>query len=273
MKNKIAIITGAASGIGLALVKKSLSIGMKVVLADKNAQALSQLEEELSLINQTFYFCPTDVTQFSQVKRLIEKTIDYYGVPDILMNNAGSGGPLGPIWEIPLEALVATLELNLMGIVHGVKALMPIWLDVKKPAHIVNTASMAGFYSAPYLGAYEISKHAAVAYTESLFHDLQLRAPFISVSLLSPGWVNTNILTNSNSQYAAELEERDMEWLLNFGRAVKKGMEPEAVAELVFDAISQKRFYVFTDEGMKKEIISKRLNAILNNQNPDSFSW
>lgn len=277
--DKIAVITGAAHGIGLALAKKAAAMKMKLMLADINSEALEDLQQQLISYTTTIKTCVVDVGSQTAMQNLAEQTITQLGVPQLIINNAGVGGPIGPIWEIPLTQINQTLDINLMSMVYSLQAFIPKLIQTKMPAHIINTASMAGFYSAPNLAAYEISKHGVVALTESLYHDLKIRAPHISVSLLCPGWVKTNIV----KQFVNQISEEDFKtdaisddlllWLSKFSRSVKKGLAPDQVAEQVFDAIQNKKFYIFTDPTMKEAIIKDRLNSILMEQEPSCFTF
>ena len=274
-ENKIAVITGAASGIGFAIAKKAAQLGMRVILADLDAKTLFAAEQRLQAESYDVKAYITDVSQEKDLFALAEHTITYYGVPQLLVNNAGIGGPIGPIWEVPLEQLQLTWNVNVLGIVYGLRAFMPWLLKSNDPTHIVNTASMAGFYSAPYLASYEMSKHAVVALTEALHHDLQRLASHIKVSLLCPGWVATNILQTSSNTLKAQpdFSEVDMHWLLRFARSVKKGMLPEQIAEQVFAAIEEEKFYIFTDKTMRDHIIMQRLETIMAETGPIAFEF
>jgi NAD(P)-dependent dehydrogenase (short-subunit alcohol dehydrogenase family) len=277
-ENKIAVVTGAANGIGFAIAKKAAQLGMRVILADLDAKTLFAAEQLLKTQDYNVKAYVTDVSQEKEMAALAEQTIAHYGIPQLLVNNAGIGGPIGPIWEVPFDQLQLTWNINVFGIVHGLRAFMPWLLQSNEPAHIVNTASMAGFYSAPYLVSYEMSKHAAVALTEALYHDLQLIASHIKVSLLCPGWVTTNILNTTSDTLGVQPQEGnfsevDMNWLLKFARSVKKGISTEQVANEVFAAIEQEKFYIFTDKKMKEHIIAKRLESILAEKNPVAFEF
>lgn len=263
-EDKIAVITGAASGIGRSLALKAAQLKMKVVVADVEQQPLLAVADELKTYGAEVKAVVTDITDCHHVERLAEETMAQFGVPHLLFNNAGVGGPAGPIWEIPIEKLQWVLNVNLMGVVYGLKSFVPWMLNNGEESHIINTASMAGMYTAPYISCYQISKHAVVALTEALYHDLQVRNSKIGVSLLCPGWVKTNILNDVRNAPLPEEElvadqftDEDIRWMVAFAKSVKRGIASDEVADIVFDAIKQKRFYIFTHPEMKKNIVNR----------------
>jgi short-subunit dehydrogenase len=157
-----------------------------------------------------------------------------------------------------------------MGIVYGLRAFVPMMLAAGEEAHIVNTSSMAGMYSAPYLSSYLMSKHAVAALTESLHHDLTSRKSRIGVSLLCPGFVKTNILQDRANIDAVNLDNyslEDVRWIANFAKSVQQGIQTQAVAQAVFSAMIANKFYVFTEPKMK-QTIQARMQAILDETAP-----
>lgn len=279
-KDQIVVITGAASGIGRAIARKAALLGMRIVLADVEREPLNELNQELELAQIQTITMVTDVRDSRHLQALAKKTQQVFGVPDYLFNNAGVGGPMHMAWENPIEKIRWVMDVNFYGMVNGVQAFLPAMLQANKPAYIINTASMAGFYTAPYLSAYEAAKHAVVAWTEALYHDLKTRNSAVRVLLLSPGWVKTNILNDTrnfeqNHHTPIDFDQytdADAHWICSFARAVKKGIHPNEVAEQVFEAILQERFYVFTHPEMKHNI-QNRLNAILEEQPPAELKW
>jgi NAD(P)-dependent dehydrogenase (short-subunit alcohol dehydrogenase family) len=268
--DKTAVITGAARGIGLALTREAVCRGMRVVMADWDAPALNTAADNLAAQGYAVYPVVTDVTKSSDLATLAQETVKQFGAPQLLCNNAGIGGVPGAIWELPLANIQRVLDINLMGIVHGLRAFVPLMLATGEESHIVNTSSMAGMYSAPYLSSYLMSKHAVAALTESLYHDLKQRQSRIAVSLLCPGFVKTNILQDRAHVNDINLENyslEDVRWITNFAKSVTQGMETDAVAAAVFSAIMAKKFYVFTEPKMK-QTIQARLQAILDEAAP-----
>ena len=170
---KVAVITGAASGFGRAFAEKGASLGMKLVLADVNPEALLQTVDALRAGGAEAIGVPTDVSDAAQVEALAQAALDAFGKVHLLFNNAGVGSG-GFLWESSANDWAWVFNVNVMGVAHGVRAFTPIMLRQNEPAHIVNTASVAGLLSPPAMGIYNASKHAVVSLTETLYHDLQL---------------------------------------------------------------------------------------------------
>ena len=190
---KVAVITGAASGIGRALADRCVHEGMKAVLADVEVDALAKTEASLKASGATVLAVQTDVSQARDVAALAEKTVEAFGAVHLLCNNAGVGTEAA-VWESTLEEWEWVMGVNLWGVIHGVRTFVPVMLAQDTECHIVNTASMAGLISGPGLGAYKVTKHAVVSLSETLHHELGERGAKIRVSVLCPGIVNTRIM-------------------------------------------------------------------------------
>ena len=174
-KGKVAVITGAASGIGRAIAERCAREGMKVVLADIEEEALSQAEEEMKAEGATVLAALTDVSKAGDVEALAQKTLDTFGAVHLLCNNAGVLPGRDFLWERTLNDWEWVLGVNLWGVIHGTRVFVPVMLEQGTECHIVNTASAAGLLSIPYLGIYNVTKHAVVALTETLHRELRLR--------------------------------------------------------------------------------------------------
>jgi NAD(P)-dependent dehydrogenase (short-subunit alcohol dehydrogenase family) len=251
-EGKVAVITGAGSGFGRAFAKKGAALGMKLVLADVDAAALATTVESLRAEGVEAIGVPADVSDAAQVEALARAALDAFGGVHLLFNNAGVGAG-GFVWENSANDWQWVFGVNVMGVANGLRAFVPIMLKQNEPAHIVNTASVAGLLAAPAMGVYNASKHAVVALTETLHHDLRLAgASSIGVSLLCPAFVPTGI---------ADAERSRPEGLVNdtpytasqklaarqLTKAVESGKLSAAdVAELTFDAVRERRFYVIT---------------------------
>ena len=242
----VAVVTGAGSGIGLALCRAFAATGCSIVLADVQEDALAAAAAEIGEIGVDTLVVPTDVSKQSEVAALAAATIERFGRVDIVCNNAGVSGAGDP-WFGPIESWEWVFGVNLWGVVHGVRAFLP-HLIAGGGGHIVNTASMLGLY-AGMSPVYDATKHGVVALSESLYHSMQAAGLGVGVSCLCPGWVKTGIV-DSERNWPAELGERPAR---DAGaevsrryveRAVDEGMQPGAVADLVVDAIRADRYWV-----------------------------
>jgi NAD(P)-dependent dehydrogenase (short-subunit alcohol dehydrogenase family) len=277
-QGKVAVVTGAASGIGRALAERCIQEGMKVVLADIEEPALLQVSQELTAQGAQILALPTDVSQATEVETLARKAFETYSEVHLLFNNAGVGAGKSA-WESTLTDWEWVLGVNLYGVIHGIRSFVPRMLESRASGHIVNTASIAGLTSGPGLSVYMASKHAVVSLTETLYHELTLRGASIGVSVLCPGFVNTRI-HNSERNRPAQLqnasdedavsedtlspEEKEGEQLLKL--AIQKGMSPQQQADMVFEAIREERFYIYPPEF--KRGIATRMEDILTPRHP-----
>jgi NAD(P)-dependent dehydrogenase (short-subunit alcohol dehydrogenase family) len=184
-EGKVAVITGAASGFGRAFAEKGATLGMKLVLADVDGEALAQTVEALRAAGADAIGVPTDVSDAAQVDALALAALDAFGKIHLLFNNAGVGAG-GFLWESTANDWSWVFGVNVMGVAHGVRVFTPIMLRQNEPAHIVNTASVAGLLSPPAMGIYNASKHAVVSLTETLYHDLQNTGGQVGCSLPRP---------------------------------------------------------------------------------------
>jgi len=273
-QGKVAVITGAASGIGRALAEKSAQEGMKVVLADIEEQALMRISQELEAAGASVLSVQTDVSKAGDVEALAQKAFDIYGAVHLLFNNAGVGaGTI--IWESTLADWEWTMGVNLWGVIYGIRAFVPRMLEQDTEGHIVNTASVAGLTSGPGLGIYKVTKQGVVTLSETLYHELALRGAKVKASVLCPGFVNTQIMDsfrNRPSRLQNDPAEEKMgpegEALLQFMRqAMEAGMPPHQVADIVFQAIRDEKFYILTHPELK-EAIRVRMEDILQERHP-----
>jgi len=272
-KDKVAVVTGAASGIGRAMAKRFAAEGMKVVLADIEEKALAEAEGVLKAKGATALAVPTDVSQPADVEALAKKTVDAFGAVHVLCNNAGVGPPGGPLWERNVADWQWVLGVNLWGVIHGVRVFVPIMREQDTEGHIVNTASLAGLVSLPWMGVYNVTKHAIVTLSETLHHELTLTGAKLKVSVLCPAWVNTR-LADADRNRPAELLDPTAETSpqgemieLAIREFLAAGLPAEQIADAVFNAIRDERFYILTHpEG--QEAIEARMQDILEARNP-----
>jgi NAD(P)-dependent dehydrogenase (short-subunit alcohol dehydrogenase family) len=275
-EGKVAVITGAASGFGREFALKGASLGMKLVLADVDATALDATLNALRSEGAHVVGVPTDVSDAKQVDALAKATLDIFGGVHLLFNNAGVGAG-GFVWENSANDWQWVFGVNVMGVANGLRAFVPIMLKQDEAAHIVNTASVAGLLAAPAMGVYNASKHAVVAITETLVHDLRLAGASIGasigVSLLCPAFVPTGIADAERARPAALANEAPHTASQKLAarqltRAVESGkLSAREVAELTFDAIRENRFYVITHPAIMPSV-QMRLDDIAQQNHP-----
>ena len=193
-KGKVAVITGAASGIGRGIAERCAQESMKVVLADVEKNALAQTAAEMHATGATVLAVLTDVSKASDVEVLAQKTLDAFGAIHVVCNNAGVDA-IGSSWESMLNDWQWVMGVNLWGVIHGVRVFVPIMLAQDTEGHIVNTASIAGLLPYhPLSASYHVTKHGVVALSEQLYHELAQRGAKVKVSVLCPGGVSTRIM-------------------------------------------------------------------------------
>jgi NAD(P)-dependent dehydrogenase (short-subunit alcohol dehydrogenase family) len=273
-KNKVAVITSAASGIGRAIAGRCSQEGMKVVLADIEQPALDQAEQELRATGATVLAVRTDVSKAGDVEALAQKSIAAFGAVHLLFNNAGVGAG-STVWDSSLADWQWVIGVNLWGVIYGVRVFIPIMLTQDTECHIVNTASIAGLLPYHPSTPYQVTKHAVVSLTEHLYHSLAEKHAKVKVSILCPGWVNTRIMDSERNR-PVELQNRQVSETMDPEReviiqemrqAAKAGMSPQQVSDCVFKAIQAEQFYILTHSEFNP-VIQKRMEDILHQRNP-----
>lgn len=272
-EGRVAVVTGGASGIGLALAHRCAAEGMKVVIGDVEEDALAAAVASLRDAGTDAEGVVTDVSDGEQVQALADAAVGRFGAIHLAFNNAGVGCG-GLSWEMPLETWQWVIGVNLWGVVHGVRSFVPV-LVRQDDAHLVNTASIAGLVAPPFMSAYNASKHAVVAISETLHHELSMAAPHVGVSVVCPGWVATRIMDSERNR-PEHLRVPEGAGALPTGDAmqalVAEGMPPETVADKVFAAIRDRRFWVMThdDEGdFFVDAVARRLRSVAERSNPE----
>jgi NAD(P)-dependent dehydrogenase (short-subunit alcohol dehydrogenase family) len=279
-KGKTGVITGAGSGFGLACARIGASLGMQLVLIDVQQDALDAANADLQAAGAQTLAFRLDVSNAAQMEAMADSVKSRWGAPHLVFNNAGVGSG-GLIWENTTQDWDWVLGVNLMGVVHGVRLFTPMMLeaaaqDAAWQGHIVNTASMAGLLNPPNMGVYNVSKHAVVSLSETLYQDLRLVTGQIGASVLCPYFVDTGISQSFRNRPA------DMEGKPTRSQQVQHAMISKAVAsgkvsaaevaQLVFDAVAKNQFYIYSHP---KAIgaVQTRLEDVLQARNPsDPFA-
>jgi NAD(P)-dependent dehydrogenase (short-subunit alcohol dehydrogenase family) len=276
-QDRIAVITGAASGFGLEVAKLAAQHRMRIVMADVQAEALESAVREVTALGADVLAFQVDVSKAAEVDALAEATSERFGTPHFVFNNAGvSSG--GLIWEQTLRDWEWIVGVNLMGVVYGVRAFTPRMLaaaerDPSYEGHIINTASMAGLLCAPNMGAYTVTKHAVVALSETLYQDLSLVSDRVHASVLCPFFVPTGIHQSARARPDSLRDEQP----LTRSQLVAKAMGEQAVtrgkvsaaevAVMVFEAMRENKFYVYTHPKALGSVRT-RLEDVIEARNP-----
>ncbi len=277
LKNKVAVITGGAEGIGRAIALRAAKEGMKLVLADINADSLAITVAELEGQGAEVIGVPTDVSIYDDVEALANAAFTRFHRVHLLVNNAGVA-LCKPAWELTSEDWDWVLGVNLHGVIHGLQAFVPRMISDGEEGHIINTASAAGLLATPGFAAYSVSKHGVVALSEVLYHDLALRESRLKVSVLCPAWVKTRIAEserNREDDERSDLSTFDpvsMKIAAAVLQATASGIEPGFVADAVFEAIVSERFYILTHPDTKSGV-RVRMEDILLGRNPTLLSY
>ena len=272
LQGKAAVITGAASGIGAALARRAGAEGMRVVLADVSVAEAQAVADSMGGVETLVVHC--DVSEEASVRSLADQAFVRFGAVDLLCNNAGivPGGRHRMVWEYTTRDWQWSLGVNLYGVIHGLRNFVPRMLESGRPAHVLNTASVAGFVSGSGSACYGAAKHAMVRVTEALYAGLrQVGAP-IGVTMLCPGLVRTQIYDAERlrPQELADAERptesADLESMGD--ELYRNALSADEAADMAFDAIAEGRLYAFTTTGFD-HAIEQRARDILSRSNPE----
>jgi NAD(P)-dependent dehydrogenase (short-subunit alcohol dehydrogenase family) len=266
-RDKIAVITGAASGIGYGIAERCAKEGMKVVLAGINLENLEKTKKTLGHYGAELLCVQADVSKREDIEVLAKKTIDKFGAVHLLVNNAGFGTGLS-IWESSWEDWEWVMGVNLWGVIYGIKIFIPIMLKQDEPCHIVNTSSIAGLLPYHPSAPYQVTKHAVVALTENLYYSLVQKETKIRASVLCPGYVRTRIMEAERNRpkefknQPAKMSPEEATVFQYLQESVASGISPQEVAEILFRAIEEERLYVGTHPDLALRV-QKRMDAIM----------
>lgn len=272
LRGKVAVVTGAASGIGLALAERFASEGMKVVMADIEAGPLATAAAAVRRIAPAALASRVDVSSPDDVERLARETYEAFGAAHVLCNNAGVA-VIGAVHEHTLADWQWVVNVNLWGVIHGVRAFLPRMLAGGDEGHIVNTASMAGLTTAPFMSVYDVTKHGVVALSEAMYKEAQVTGSPIGVSVVCPGLIDTNIMRSSRNRPEALAEQGKAGPMAQaFGQGLSdrlaEGYPPSEVAEQVVQGIREGRFYIVPAQPEVKDGITIRAQDLLELRNP-----
>jgi len=279
LAGKVAVITGAGSGFGLEFARAAVRHRMKVVLGDVQEDALEAAVREMRAAGAEAVGERIDVSKPEDLKRFADRALASFGEVHLLFNNAGVAGGGGYLWESRLSDWQWLLGVNVMGVVNGIRAFVPLMIEQDCECHVVNTASAAGLVSAPLMGVYNVSKHAVVTLSETLFHDLRVARSRIGVSVLCPAFVPTGISDSERNRPADLVEsapptESQAMARKQSEKAVSSGKLTAAqVAQQTFQAVLEDRFYVITHPKMLP-YVELRLQDIVQQRAPsDPFTY
>lgn len=260
--SRVVVVTGAASGLGLALVEICLQRSMNVALVDINEEKLSEVIEYLSAKYTTKilgFAC--DVTKIQSMQRVARNIWDHFKRVDWLINNAGIFSQLAPIWELENNHIQSVLDVNLFGVINGIKSFFSYLINQNNPSSILNIASFYGLCSGSHVAPYAISKHAIIALSESLHFDLQRIKQSVSVSVACPSFINTGLLN------ASELQSQQPSLQLEFSRLMTQARPAIDIAESIINQLDHRIFYILPDKEVKN-YCQQYTDALVNQQMP-----
>lgn len=273
-QGRVAVVTGAASGIGKALCERFAREGMRIVMADVEHERLKHAAGEIESLGAEVLFLRTDVSRADDLSQLRDAALERFGVVHVLCNNAGVFAG-GLSWDAIATDWEWVMGVNLYGILHGIRAFVPHMLEHGEPGHVVNTCSMAGLINMPLSGAYSVSKHAALSLTETLYHELRIKQSKIGVSALCPELIRTRIGHSERNrpahlkrpEGAGTPEQTLVEQAIK--SSTEGGIEPSVMAERVVRGIRDDRFYLLAEEGTSWDrACQMRLEDIRLRRNP-----
>lgn len=275
-EGRVAVITGGASGIGLALAHELARQKAKIVLADVDADALERARADLSEVTSDVLCIPCDVSRFQDVESLAQRTLAHFGKVHIVVNNAGVS-ITGPIWKLSLDDWRWVFDVNVWGVIHGIKAFVPILIGQGEGGHVVNTASLAAFNGIGEHAVYCSSKAAVLSMSQALFSEMRGHRTGVGVTCLCPGMVATDIHKSWRNRPDKGAAWSDREWNDEAHREGSDafqgaGISAEEVAKITVDAIRAGDFYAYTGAHWS-ETMKRGLVPAIDNRNPPVVTW
>jgi NAD(P)-dependent dehydrogenase (short-subunit alcohol dehydrogenase family) len=265
-KNRVAVVTGAASGIGRAIAERCVAEGMRVVLADIEASALQEAAKAMD--GATVLPYRVDVSDPVAMEEMAEAVYSEFGAVHLLFNNAGVAPDGKMVWAQTLDTWKWVIDVNLYGVIHGLRSFVPRMLAAGEEGHVVNTASVAGLHGGPLISPYYATKHAVVGLSESLYLELKMVNARVNASVLCPAFVRTRIAESGRNRPGADQAESGSgEFSAMVRGLIEQGASPESIADKAFDAIQEERFWILTHPEFDAAI-RDRVEGMLAGLNP-----
>lgn len=275
-EGKVAVITGGASGLGLAMAQRFADAGMNIVIGDIEAEPLAMAEAAIAAKGVKVLAQRTDVARADEVEALAESAYRRFDAVHVLCNNAGVGGSAGNMWELSQEDWRWVIDVDLWSVIHGVRSFVPRMIASGEQGHVVNTASVAGLVSGAVGGPYTVAKFGVVALSEQLYFELGRAGHEIGVSVLCPGFVNTNIYDSGRNRQAEYGEPEvaptpEGEQRRAMLQAMRTTMlQPEEIGELVFEAVRSRNLYIIpTGSEALDDAVRSRMENVIERRNPE----
>ncbi|MGA3189789.1 MAG: SDR family NAD(P)-dependent oxidoreductase [Bryobacteraceae bacterium] len=259
-KNRVAVVTGGASGIGRAIAERCVAEGMRVAVADIEGPALAEAAKALGA---TPY--QVDVSNADAMEAMAEAVYKEFGAVHLLFNNAGVAPEMKPAWAQSLDTWKWVIDVNLYGVIHGLRSFIPRMLAGGEEGHVVNTASVAGLVGSPMISPYFATKHAVVGLSESLYLELKMVQARVDASVLCPAFVKTKIAESARNRPGGNAGTSEPNATVR--ELVENGVAPESIADQVFDAIKAGQFWILTHPEMDA-VIRARVEGMLARRNP-----
>lgn len=270
-----AVVTGGASGLGLAMATRFAEAGMNIVLGDIESEPLAMAEAQIKGKGVNVLPVRTDVAKRDEVEALADAAYKRFGKVNILCNNAGVGGSPGAMWELSEDDWKWVIDVDLWSVVHGVRSFVPRMIESGEEAHVVNTASVAGLVSGAVGGPYTVAKFGVVALSEQLYYELGRAGHKVGVSVLCPGFVNTNIYDSSRNrqpeygEQTVEPSPQSQQFRQTLQQMRTTMMQPEEIGELVFEAVRSRNLYIIpTGSDALTGALRTRLENVVERKNP-----